>query len=77
MFVKKDPSTIETGIYEEVPILFVFFDQEAAGNLGSHVWVEYYNIAELYKEGSIASLSSIDLLDVWEPFSVSYYCFCA
>jgi hypothetical protein len=35
--LQKDPTTIETGIYEETPVLFIFFDQEAVGNLGSQV----------------------------------------
>jgi len=65
---KSDPSTIETGIYEDIPILFVFFDQEAVGNLGSQVWSEYYNIGKLYEEGNIVSLSSIDILDLWKPY---------
>jgi len=66
---KKDPSTIETGIYEDVPILFVFFDQEAVGSLGSQVWAEYYNIGQQYTNGNIVSLSSIDLQGSWKPFN--------
>jgi len=65
---KKDPRTIETGIYEEIPILFIFFDQEAVGHLGSQVWSEYYSIAKHYQNSEIVSLTALDLIDNWKPF---------
>lgn len=70
MKIKKDPRTIETGTFEDNNILFIFFDQESVGNLGSQVWAEYYDIATHYQEGTIIKMISVDTLDTWKPFNV-------
>lgn len=64
---KKDPSTIETGVYEESPVLFVLFDHESVGNLGSQVWAEYYGLGSQLREGKITSLTSIDFTGKYRP----------
>lgn len=80
-FKKDDPSTIETGIFEEIPVLFIFFDHESIGNLGalsvlphnelgSQVWTEYYDFARQLQEGKIYSLSGIDFTGKWVPHDV-------
>eukprot|EP01116_Phalansterium_solitarium_P024768 TRINITY_DN9163_c0_g1_i1.p1 TRINITY_DN9163_c0_g1~~TRINITY_DN9163_c0_g1_i1.p1 ORF type:complete len:349 (+),score=42.58 TRINITY_DN9163_c0_g1_i1:26-1072(+) len=66
-FDKKDPGSIETGIYEDVPILFVFFDHESVGSLGSQVWSEYYGIGKLVKDETIESLTALDFAQSWKP----------
>jgi hypothetical protein len=54
------------------PILFVFFDQEIVGNLGSQVWTEYYHIEKYLREENIITLTSIDLSENnWTPYHVS------
>lgn len=70
--MQKNPSTIETGVYVDTPILFIFFDQEAAGQLGSRVWIERYNIASLYQQGTILSLTAFDTTGTWQPHDVGY-----
>jgi len=50
--------------------LFVFFDHESVGNLGSKVWADFYNIEKLVKEGVIQNLISIDLQTDWKPHEI-------
>jgi len=67
---KSDPRSIQTGIFEERPILFILFDRESFGSLGSKLWYEHYNIEKHLREGNIRNLASIDFND-WHPSSSS------
>jgi hypothetical protein len=59
-------------VYQEVPILFIFFDQEAVGKLGSQVWTEFYDIGKHFKNNRIVSMTALDFSGTWKPFDVRY-----
>ncbi len=69
--MQKDPTSIETGVYEPIPILFIFFDQEAVGKLGSQVWSEFYEIGNHLKNNRIVSMTALDFSGSWKPFEVN------
>eukprot|EP00002_Diphylleia_rotans_P028485 TRINITY_DN5754_c0_g1_i1.p1 TRINITY_DN5754_c0_g1~~TRINITY_DN5754_c0_g1_i1.p1 ORF type:complete len:295 (-),score=43.75 TRINITY_DN5754_c0_g1_i1:182-1066(-) len=52
---------VEDGTFQEYPVLVVFFDQESVDQLGSRIFLEYYQIPSLLMSGQVASLNYVSV----------------
>eukprot|EP01114_Cavostelium_apophysatum_P019348 TRINITY_DN6211_c0_g1_i1.p1 TRINITY_DN6211_c0_g1~~TRINITY_DN6211_c0_g1_i1.p1 ORF type:complete len:380 (+),score=45.03 TRINITY_DN6211_c0_g1_i1:428-1567(+) len=69
---KHNPDSIETGVYQESPVLFIFFDHQDIDNLGSDVWTEESDMFRQMRDDRISSLNYIDFTGTGRPNDISF-----